>query len=361
MRLCLTAALLAAFLGAATARAETQADRWNLGDMYPTQAAWDADATKLESQLAELARCKGHLGDSAARLRSCLDLRSDATKRLYRLGTYSGEKLSEDTGVATSLELNQRAELLENKLNEATAFVEPEVLRIGKRKVEQFIAKERGLAVHRFPLERILRAAPHTLDGPGEALVAKFGLMNGSGQSAYSILADADIPWPQLKLSTGEEITLDPSAYTKYREAPNRDDRKRVMDAFFGTFKTYERTMGVTLYAQLKQDKVYASVRKYPDSATHALDNNRVPVAVVDTLIAQTNANLPTLHRYFKLRAKMLGVKDMSYFDIYPPLVHGDFKFPLAQGKQLTLEAVAPLGADYVQALNTGLNNRWMD
>ena len=361
MRLCLTAALLAAFLGATTARAETPADRWSLGDMYPTQAAWDADANKLESQLAELARCKGHLGDSAARLRSCLDLRADATKRLYRLGTYSGEKLAEDTGVAASLELNQRADLLENKLNEASAFVEPEVLRIGARKVEQFIAKDRGLAVHRFPLARILRAAPHTLDGAGEALVAKFGLMNGSGQSAYSILADADIPWPHLKLASGEEVTLDPSAYTKYRESADRDDRKRVMDAFFGTFKTYERTMGVTLYTQLKQDKVYASVRKYPDSITHALDNNRVPVAVVDTLIAQTNANLPTLHRYFKLRAKMLGVKDMSYFDIYPPLVHGDFKFPLAQGKQLTLEAVAPLGADYVQALNTGLNNRWMD
>ncbi|WP_372524709.1 oligoendopeptidase F [Piscinibacter sp.] len=361
MRLCLTAALLAAFLGAATARAESPADRWNLADLYPTQAAWDADAAKLESQLAELARCKGHLADNAARLRLCLDLRADMTKRLYRMGTFAGEQLAEDTGVPASLALGQRTDLLENKLVEASAFVEPEILRMGARKVAQYLAGDRALGVHRFPLERILRAAPHTLDDAGEALVAKFGLMNSAGQSAYSILTDADIPWPKVKLSTGEEITLDPSAYTKYREAANRDDRKRVMDAFFATFRTYERTLGVTLYSQLKQDKVYSSVRKYPDSITRVLDDNRIPVAVIDTLIAQTTANLPTLHRYFRLRAKMLGVKDMSYFDIYPPLVHGDFKFPLALGRQLTIEAVAPLGKDYVQTMSSGLEHRWMD
>ena len=119
-------------------------------------------------------------------------------------------------------------------------------------------------SIYRFPLDQILRKAPHTLNDEGEALIAKFGLMDNAGGSAYTILTNADIPWPKVKLSTGEEITLDASAYTKYRELPNRDDRKKVMDAFFGTFKTYERTLGVDLYSQLKQNAVYAKVRKYP-------------------------------------------------------------------------------------------------
>ncbi|MEO8125398.1 MAG: M3 family oligoendopeptidase, partial [Burkholderiales bacterium] len=137
--------------------------------------------------------------------------------------------------------------------------------------------------------------------------------------------------------------------------------RERVMDAFFGAWKTYERTVGTLLLSQLKQDKTYAEVRKYPDSISRALDGDNMPVAVIDSLIAQTNANLPTLHRYFKLRAKLLGVEKMSYYDVYPPIVSGDYKFPLAQGKALTLEAVAPLGADYVATLGKAFDSRWMD
>jgi len=344
----------------AAALAETTADRWNLAEVYPSLAAWNADAVKLEAQLTEFAACKGHLGDSAARFRQCLDLQADLTKRYYRLGLFSGEQLAEDTGSGPSLELDQRADILGNKLKEAGAFVDPEVLHLGKARVAQFLSEDRGLAIYRFPLDRILRRAPHTLSDEGEALVARFGLMNDAGSSAYSILTNADIPWPKLKIGS-EDVTLDDSAYTKYRAGADRDERKRVMDAFFATYKTYERTLGVNLYSQLKQDAVYSKVRQYPDSITRVLDDNHVPVAVFDTLIAQTNANLPTLHRYFRLRAKLLGVPQLQYYDIYPPLVHGDYRFPLVTGRQLVLDAVAPLGKDYVQTMRTGFDSRWMD
>ncbi len=353
---------MTAFTSAATAAsAETAADRWDLQALYADEAAWNADAKRLEEQMKTFAACKGQLGRSATRLRQCLDLRADFSKRLLRLSLYANELLAADTGSPSSLTLSQRTELLASEFGEAGAFVDPELLRVGRTRIHRFMAGEPGLRPYAYPLERTLRSAPHTLDDAGEALVAKFGLMGGTGGAVYSILTDADMPWPKLKLSTGEDITLDASAYTKYREAPDRDDRKRVMEAFFGSFKNFERTMGVTLYAQMKQDAVYAKVRKYPDSLSSAFQVDHMPAAVFDTLVAQTNASLPTLHRYFKLRAKMLGVTDMRYHDIYPPLVKGDYAFPLATGKQLTLEAVAPLGADYVKAMAGGFDNRWMD
>jgi oligoendopeptidase F len=343
------------------ASAQSVADTWNLADLYPSVASWNADGDKLTSQMTELTQCKGHLGDSAATFERCLGLQADMRKRLNRMSVYAYESFSADTGSPANLELRQKVELLDSKVDEASAFVRPEILHLGGDRIGRFLAENKALAIYRHPLDEILRAAPHTLDDRGEAIVAQFGLAQGAGESAYSILTNADIPWPNVKLSTGEEVKLDASAYTRYREAPNRDDRKRVMDAFFGTFKTYEQTLGVTLYAQLKEDAVLAKVRKYPDSITRTLDRNRIPVAVMDTLIAQTNASLPTLHRYFRLRAKMLGVPQLNYFDIYPPLVKSDIKFPLATAKQLTLEAVAPLGPDYVAALAKGFDSRWMD
>jgi oligoendopeptidase F len=353
--------LIFAATSAVATYADTTADRWNLGELYPSVAAWNADADRVDAQLKDLAGCKGRMGESAMRLKQCLDLQAELTKRYYRLLVYSSEQAAEDTGNPAYQELNQKADLLGNKVSEANAFFAPEILHIGKDRIAQFLSEDPSLSIYRFPLEETLRNAPHTLNDEGEALIAKFGLMDNAGDEAYTILTNADIPWPKVKFSTGEEITLDASAYTKYRELPNRDDRKKVMDAFFATFKTYERTIGVNLYSQLKQNTAYAKVRNFRDSITRSLDRNNVPVDVLDTLIAQTNANLPTLYRYFRLRARMLGVSQLHYYDLYPPLVHTDVKLPYEVGRKLVLEAVAPLGKDYVDALAYGLDHRWMD
>ncbi len=350
-----------AALAIAPAHAQSDADRWNLADLYPSPTAWSADALTLDAQMQSIGQCKGKLGESAARFKACLELQAEMTKRYLRLALYAREQLAADTGASASLALRQQAEVLGNRLAQATSFVDPEILHLGRERVERFLAEDASLGIYRHPLDRILRNAPHTLDDEGEALVARFGLMNDAGSQAYSILTNADIPWPTVMLSTGEEVRLDNSGYAKHREAPNRDDRKRVMDAFFGAYRTYERTIGVNFYSQLKQDAVYAKVRRYPDSITRALDRNDIPVAVFDTLIAQTNANLPTLHRYFRLRAKLLGVSQLHYYDLYPPLVQGDYKFPYAKGRELVVEAIAPLGRDYAAAFVGGLDHRWMD
>ena len=355
---------LAALLALATAHAEDAGDqryRWNLADLYPDAAAWNADAKKLEEALPQLSACKGHLGDSARRFQECLDLQSDTTKRFARLSVYANELHAEDTGAASSLELVQRAKVLASNLGEATAFVRPEILRLGKAKIDALFAEDAKLAIYRHPMDDILRAAPHTLDAEGENLVAAFDLASGAGGEAYQILANADMPWPTVTLSDGTQAKIDQAGYTKYREAPDREDRKKVFDAFWGTFKEFERTFGVTFYSSLKEDTVYAKVRRYPDSLARALDRNDIPPAVYDTLIEQTRANLPTLYRYFRLRARMLGLKELRYYDIYPALVKSDREYPIGEGEKLMLDAVKPLGPDYVKAMKDGLEHRWMD
>jgi oligoendopeptidase F len=346
---------------AAQAATERPEDRWNLSDLYPDTAAWNADYAKVESALGALGKCQGHLGDSAKRFKECLDLESDAGKRYARMAVYANENKAQDTGVPASQELTQRSAVLGAKFSEATSFTRPEILKIGKKKVDGFLAQEKGLAIYRHPLDDILRAAPHTLDAEGEGIIAQFDLSSGAAGEAYEMLSNADMPWPTVKLSDGSEVKLDQSAYTKYRESANRDDRKKVFDAFWGKFKEFERTFGVTFYSNLKEDTVYAKLRHYPDSLARALDRNNIPPAVYDTLIRETNANLPTLHRYFKLRARMLGVQEMHYYDIYPPLVKSERDYPIDEGKKLMLEAVAPLGPDYVAAMQNGLDRRWMD
>jgi len=343
------------------AAAERPEDRWNLSDLYPSVAAWNADVAILESKLKDFGACRGHLGDSVRRFRSCLELSSDINRRYGRLGVYAGEWRAEDTANSASHELDQRSDVLGNRIAEATSFLRPEVLALGAKKVGRFLAADPALKIYRQPLDNILRAAPHTLDSKGEALIATFGQATEAAGAVYTTFANAELPWPTLKLSDGKEARLDQSAYTLHRAAANRADRKAVFDAFWGKWKEFERTMGVTFYEALKADSAYTKVRRYPDTRARALDRNKLPAGVYDTLVKEANASLPTLHRYFRLRGKMLGVTDMRYYDIYPPLVGGDFKYPIDESTRIMLDAVQPLGDAYVATVKKGLKDRWMD
>ena len=346
---------------AATHPNDTTAQRWNLADIYATQAAWDQDATRLEQQLKTLSGCSGQLGKSVQRFKACMDLNADVLKRFYRLAGYAAQKNDEDTGATAGLDLRQRADVLGNRLEEAASYLSPEILKLGRAKVDAYLKQDKSLAIYRQLLTDVLRGADHTLSKEGETLVANFSQATGAANAVYSTLSNADMPWPKVKLSDGTEVTIDQSAYTKYRAVGNRADRKLVFDAFWGKWKEFERTYGVTFYEQLKKDAALAKVRRYPDSLTQALFANNVPRSVYDMLVDQANASLPTLHRYFKLRGKMLGVADMQYFDIYPPLLKSDLKYPIDASVQYTLASVKPLGDDYVKAMEAGMKARWMD
>jgi len=341
--------------------AETENDRWNLADLYANADAWKADSAKTEAQAKEFEACKGKLGQSAKRFQACLDLNADIAKRYVRLSTYASQFHDQDTGNSLGQDLNQKAAILGSELDEAVAFLRPEILALGRAKIDKFVKEDKALEIYRHMLDQILRAAPHTLDAEGEGIVAQFGLATDAASSVYDILSNADMPWPTVKLSDGTEIKLDQAAYTKYRASDNREDRKRVFDAFWGQWKNFERTFGVTFYEMLKKDTAYTKVRKYPDSLTRALDGDKLPPAVYDMLIKQTRENLPTLHRYFKIRAKILGINDLHYYDMYPALVKSDLKYPVEEGKQLMLDAVQPLGPDYVATMTEALKHRWMD
>lgn len=355
--------VLAATLGAAepvsTAPSADPAHTWDLTLLYPDEAAWTAAKDQLAAGLPQLKNYEGKLGESAATLLAAMTTIETLREEFVRLSVYASLKLDENTRNAPALERTQEISLLGTRFSRATSFVDPELLAVGEAKLRSFLDAEPRLAPFRFGLMETLRAAPHTLGAEAEGVLSAAGLVTGTASSLYGILANADLPWPTVKLSDGTEARLDQSGYTKWRAAPNRADRQLVFEAFWKKFREYERTFGVALFSQVKADWFNASTRKYPSSLAAALDRNNIPEAVYRTLLAETNANLPTLHRYFKLRARMLGISDLRYWDIYPPIVALDKKFPLAAGQALAEAAVEPLGPDYQKLFRDSLAGRY--
>jgi oligoendopeptidase F len=367
VRMLVAGALLVGVMSAATVLASDDtrggdAYRWNLGDLYPSEAAFNAARQQLAARLPELDARRSTLGASPASMQAALDLYFDMAKELGRIASYASMRSDEDTRVPENLAARQEVQQLASDLATHSSWIAPEVLALPGGTVERFLASAPGLAPYAFYLRDIERQRAHTLSPAEEKLVAQAGLVTAAPSTIYGILANADLPFPSITLSDGTKVRLDQAAYSKYRALPDRADRVLVFQEFWKTYREFERTFGTALDAQVKRDLFYARARNYPSCLASALDNANVPEAVYRTLIAEANRALPTLHRAFKLRGQLLGIPDLAYHDIYPPLVkHAEMHFPIDKGETLVLDALAPLGPDYVATVRKGFASRWMD
>ena len=334
---------------------------WDLTDLYPSVAAWEAERQSLLARIPSLTGYSGTLGQSAAALRTALQATSDAYRAAIRLYVYASLKADEDLRVAEAQERRGQAQDLFAKVGEATAWINPEVLGVGKPKIDSFLASDPGLAKFRFNLQDTLRQAPHTLSEQSEKVMAAASPVLAGPQDIREQLASADIPRPEVTLSTGQKVRLDDQGYSINRFAPNRADRKLVFDAFWKSYKGFESSLGASLASRIKGNIFQARSRNYKTALEWALSGPNIPEGVYRTLVAEANRGLPALHRYFELRRRMLNLPDIHYYDIYPPLVKLDRKFPLAEMRTVTIEALKPLGTEYGRMLEQGTAARWMD
>ncbi|MCW8194896.1 oligoendopeptidase F [Proteobacteria bacterium 005FR1] len=340
---------------------ETVRYEWDLTDLYPSVDAWEQALQDVKNRIATLPKYEGTLGKSPRAMAEALTAISDSYKEAGRVYVYTSLARDEDQRDAEAQARFARARQVFADWSEATAWLSPEVLSLGEKKVERFLKKEPQLDRFSFMLHDILRRAPHTLDAKTEAMLAQADLILSSPSQIYENYANADIPWPTVTLSDGSEAELTQAGYSRWRGTANREDRKKVFDTFWAAWEQYADGMGATLAAEVQSNVFTAKARNYESVLAKNLFDDGLPPEVYTQLVDQVNAALPTFHRYLKLRGKMLGVEDLRYYDIYPPLVQVDAGvFDLERSKQITFEALQPFGSQYLGLLKTGLAQDWM-
>jgi oligoendopeptidase F len=333
---------------------------WDLGEIYPSYEAWNTSKAQLDDRVAGLAAYRGRLGESAALLGEAFDAITETEKELARLYVFAFLKADEDRRVAEAQERRGLAAALLSEFNETVAFVSPELLRVGSEQVERYLLEEPRLAKHAFNIRNTLRQEPHTLSDEAEQVIAATGPVTQGPERIYAMLTSSDMPFPTVTLSTTEEVRLDQAAYSLHRASRNRVDRKLVFDSFWGAWKAYETSLGQTLDTHVKTHVFQAKSRRYDSALDAALSGPNIPTTVYRTLIDAAHRHLPSLHRYFRLRQRMLGLDDLHYYDIYPNLVASDRTFDIDESKALTLASAAPLGDHYLALLEDGFTGTWM-
>ena len=333
---------------------------WDLTEIYASEADWDAARKEVLADLELIVGKKGTLGDSAGSLYDAMALISDTSRKGARVFAYASLQADEDLRVTADQEKRQLAQAMFTQFGEATSWVQPEILSVGRETIESYVREDERLQRFAFQLDDALRNAPHTLGEEAEATLAYFGQSFTAPNAIYSMMANSDIPWPEVEFSDGETARMDSQGYSRYRASPVREDRKLAFDTFWSTWQDYRNSTGTVLNGHIQTQVALAKARKFDSVLERELFQDNLPPAVYRTLVSEVNKGLPTLHRYFGLRQRMLGLDELHYYDLYPPLVSLDKNFDFATSKAITLEAMAAMGDEWVERQTAAMNERWM-
>ena len=339
-----------------------QEDKWAIEDLYATAQDWERELETLNDDRDTLAAYAGHLGDSAQTLCAYLQRLEQVNVKADRLGNYCMRRADEDTRDAACQAMSGRFVSTVVAFGAACSFDTPEIMALSDETLESFYAACPALERYRRYLTDLRRRKAHTLSAAEEKLLAAAGEMAQAPDTIYGAFADADVSFPDAVDAQGGRHPLTQGTFVTLEESADRELRRSAYENLYDTLAGFQNTAAALLNAQNKQLKFFADARHYPSTREASLDATNVPVSVYDNLIEAVHRNLDKMHRYVRLRKKLLGVEELHFYDIYTPLVPDvNRSIPFAEAKQTVYEALAPLGEDYRAILKEGFDHRWID
>ena len=337
-------------------------DTWNLESIYANNELWEEDYAALEKDAAEFAKLKGAIEADVSKIPEVLDAYYGLHRRLSKLSVYARMRFDQDTADSTYQTMAAKIGSLGVKIGAASAFVEPEILSYSKEQLEAAEKENERTAYYGRKIEEMLRGQEHTLDAEKEELLAAAGDMAEAPDDIFSVLMNADMKYPDIVLEDGTHLPLTNSTYISYMESPDRVVREGAFKTLYGQIAGLKNTFAAIYRGNLKQAKFYAQSRKYSSARAMYLADSNVPESVYDNLLSAVHEALPMMYRYVAVRKKVLGVDKLHMYDVYTPIVAAQNQtYEFEQAKQMVLEALKPMGEDYLSHAREGLENRWID
>ena len=337
-------------------------DKWATEDLYPTDEAWHGELATLAEDQQYLVTFAGRLGESGETLYQFLSYDESLSVKISRLANYCMRKADEDTRNPVYQAMTGKFMSTVVALGAACSFETPEIMAIPDDVLEQFYAACPALERYRRSLTNLRRRKAHTLSPAEEKLLAAAGEMSSAPDDIYGMFADADITFQDAVDAEGNAHPLRQGNFVSLEESADRQLRKSAYENLYDSFAAFKNTAASLLNAQNKQLKFFAEARKYPNAFEAALDRTNVPTDVYLNLIEAVHQNLDKMHRYVRLRKKLLGVDELHFYDVYTSLIADvDKRIPFAEAKQTVYDSLAPLGEEYRAILKEGFDNRWID
>ncbi|MDR1569918.1 MAG: oligoendopeptidase F [Oscillospiraceae bacterium] len=342
--------------------------KWRLEDIFESNDAWDEQFQLVTAALPELERAVAGVAAAAhdksalrAAVLNALSSMYGVQENMFSLFSYARMRRDEDNRVSRYQGLVQRAESLATEISACAAALKPALLALPEGTLETYI-DDPEFADYDKALRDALRARPHTLLAEQEKLIAQAGEIFSAPSNIFDMLSDADMKFPTILDEEGNPVEVTDAKYGTFVESRDRRVRREAYEAHNGAYKAFGNTIAAAYAASVKVDQYYARTHKYESALAASLEPNGIPLSVYDELIRAVRAHLPSLAKYMKVRAKALGVEELHLYDQYVNLESGfSVKLPYPEGFELVMQALAPLGAAYVDMLRGAYKSGWID
>lgn len=335
---------------------------WNLTDLYASDSDWEKEYKDIEKKAGQFESFEGKLGSSAATLEKFLNLDKELSEKLEKLRMYASLSKDLDLADAKYQAMYERLMNLYNKISESTSWVRPELLSIPQAKLESYIESSETLQHFRHYFDNILRFKPHTLPKEQELLLSMANPVEQTFMTNYRLWSNADIQFPKVKDENGNEVQMSHARYYSALTSLDRGYRERAYKAIYVPFMNNINFLASNYSGSIKAKIFNAKARNYENTLDAALFQNNIPVEVYQNLVNTVNENLDPLHRWAALKKKLLKINDLHPYDTYVTLFPaGKKEYTPDEAMEMCLEALKPLGEDYINNLKFAFENRWVD
>ncbi|WP_107572312.1 oligoendopeptidase F [Clostridioides difficile] len=335
--------------------------KWKIDKMYSNKEEIEKDISKVKNLIQEVKEYKGKLSDSKENLYKVLNISENASRIVQNLYVYTHMKQHEDTRINDNQGRATKTEMLSTDLGVATSYIVPEILAIEENKLSEYL-KDDKLSFYTKYIKDILRDKPHTLSEREEEILAATSELSTVPKNVYDMLAYADMQFPEIEDEDGNKVKLSHSNYSLFIKSKNSRVRKDAFEGEFSTYEKYKNTFASTLYGGIKSEIFYAKTRKYNSAIEASLFSDDVSLDVYNNLISAIDKSIPNLNKYVELKKKFLGLNEIHMYDLYVPLTDKfDMDIPYDKAQDIILEALKPLGEEYLKVIKSAFDEGWID
>jgi oligoendopeptidase F len=335
--------------------------KWNIDTIYPDKEKIDSDINKVKDIMKEIQKYRGKLSESKDNLYNTLNLSEQASRIVQNLYVYTHMKQHEDTRINSNQGLATKTDMLATELSTSVSYMVPEIISMDENKLNEYLEDEK-LKFYRKSIDDILREKPHTLSEKEEELLAATGDIASVPDKVFEMFSFADMKFPEIKDENGDNVRLTHQNFTKMLQSKDRRVRKDAFENVYATYESFKNTFASTLYGGIKKEIFYSKARKYESALQSSLFKDDISVSVYTNLIDAVSESLDTFNKYLNLKKEFLGLDKFHMYDLYVPLVSQlDMKIPYEKAQEIILNALKPLGEDYISVVKRAFSERWID
>jgi len=335
--------------------------KWKIDLMYSSKESIEVDIEKIKSYVNEIKEYKGILADNKENLYKALNTSEKASQLLQHLYVYTHMKQHEDTRINENQAMATKIDMLSTELSTASSYIVPEIIAIDEAKLKEYLEDDK-LSFYKKYIDEILREKPHTLSEKEEEILAAVSDLTSVPENAYDMLSYADMEFPEIENEDGKIVKLTHSNFSTFLKSKNAKVRKDAFDAMYKTYDKYKNTFASMLYGGIKSEIFYSKARKYEFALYASLFQDDISVDVYNNLIKAVDENLDSLNKYVEIKKKFLGLEEIHMYDLYVPLTENfDMKIPYEEAQEIVLNALKPLGEEYLGLIKRAFDENWID